>query len=57
MVTMNDELRIVVKTHMKSVSTWKEGEPVTVFWRDGYPCVRYESGNWWHYNLKRGTWF
>jgi hypothetical protein len=57
MVTMNDELRIVVKTHMESVSTWKEGEPVTVFWRDGYPCVRYESGNWWHYNLKRGTWF
>lgn len=54
---MDKELRQLVAKHKASFSEWKEGEPVKVFKRDGYDCVQYESGSWWHYNIKRGTWF
>lgn len=51
-----EKLRQLVKKH-KASCEWKEGKPIKVFHRDGYDCVQYESGNWWHYNTKHGTWF
>lgn len=36
---------------------WREGEPIEVFEADGLPCVRYESGNWWHYDIEKQEWF
>lgn len=53
---MGKELQALVDQHIGSCD-WREGKPVEVFHRDGYPCVRYESGNWWHYDLKHNTWF
>ena len=40
-----------------SLCDWREGEPTRLFTADGFPCVQYESGNWWHYDVERGTWF
>lgn len=54
---MTPELENIVKKHISTHSEWHEGEPVKVFRRDGLPCVQYESGAWWHYSLKSGTWF
>lgn len=56
MKIMDKELLSVVNKQ-KSICDWKEGEPVEIFKRDGFQCVKYESGNWWHYDLKRKTWF
>lgn len=28
-----------------------------VYTRDGMPCVKYESGAWWHYDITAGTWW
>lgn len=35
---------------LKKTDKWPDGEPVKV-WRDsdGYICIEYESGEWWHY--------
>lgn len=52
----NEDLQALVKRHMASCD-WQEGQPVEWFQQDGCPCVRYESGAWWHYDLKRRTWF
>lgn len=51
------ELRELVEKHQRQHEVWREGQPVEVFMSDGLPCVRYESGSWWHYDLKKGTWF
>lgn len=36
--------------HRKCCEKWQEGEPERA-WKDcdGYLCIRYESGRWWHY--------
>lgn len=36
---------------------WIYGKPVAVFQSDGYPCVRYETGAWWYYDVEYGTWW
>lgn len=54
---MDKAVQEVIKKHMETCEQWKEGKPVKVFLRDGYTCVKYESGAWWHYNLKTQTWF
>jgi hypothetical protein len=56
MEIMDKELLAVIDKQ-KSICDWQEGEPVEVFKRDGLPCVKYESGSWWHYDIKKGTWF
>lgn len=49
-------LQSVMEKHHRSCN-WKEGNAVRYFVRDGFPCVQYESGAWWHYDTVRGTWF
>jgi len=49
-------LQSVMEKHHRSCD-WKEGNAVRYFVRDGFPCVQYESGAWWHYDTVRGTWF
>lgn len=56
MEIMDKELLAVINKQ-KSICDWQEGEPVEVFKRDGLPCVKYESGSWWHYDVKKGTMF
>lgn len=47
----------LVRHQVSLCDDWHEGEPTRFFIADGFPCVQYESGNWWHYDLERGTWF
>lgn len=42
--------------HMHS-GTWSDGLPVKPFFKDGFCCIEYESGRWWHYDIDNGTWF
>ena len=43
--------------HKKAFSHWKEGD-IDKVWidKDGYMCIQYESGTWWHYS-EEGTWW
>lgn len=54
-VIMDHELKAVVELHKAVYSSL--GEVVRVFHRDGFPCVQYSTGNWWHYDVKKKTWF
>ena len=53
----NKDLAELVAKHQRQHETWREGEPVEVFLADGLPCVRYQSGNWWHYDTAKKVWF
>lgn len=33
------------------------GFPVAIYARGGCLCVRYESGDWFHYDLAAGNWW
>lgn len=35
----------------------KGNELVEIFKKDGYVCVRFQNGDWYHYELSLGTWF
>ena len=48
-------LSALMKCHQDSCS-WTDGPPVALFRADGCWCVRYASGNWWHYSLKDRVW-
>ena len=50
----NKELGELVKDHIKHCDEWHEGNPTEIFQCDGFPYVRYESGNWWFYDLLSG---
>lgn len=52
-----DGLQDLMEKHHKAVGEWKEGRAVSAFYQDGFPCVKYESGSWWHYDVDAGTWF
>lgn len=43
--------------HKKAFENWREGN-IDKVWidKDGYICIQYESGEWWHYNEK-GEWW
>ena len=47
---MNAQAMLAYQKHRKACSEWNEGY-VSEYWRDeeGILCVKYESGNWWHY--------
>lgn len=47
----------LMEKHRRAAGTWAEGEPLDFFEEGGLPCVRYESGAWWHYDVKKGTWY
>lgn len=36
---------------------WTHGNPCEVFMRDGLPCIRYDDGIWFHYDVVKGKWF
>ena len=40
-----------------TLTNWTHGRPVAVFIRDGFPCIRYADGMWWHYDLAKERWF
>lgn len=46
----DEEVQRIYKEHMKSWAEWGEGDPID-HWIDdnGYLCIRYRSGEWWHY--------
>lgn len=33
------------------------GQPVNIFAAEGFVCVKYENGQWFHYDLIEQTWF
>ncbi len=53
---ISDELAAVINRQI-AMCDWREGYPVEIFECDGYPCVRYESGAWWHYDVEKGEWW
>lgn len=53
---IDKDLQAVIDKQQR-ICTWKEGNAVEVFKRDGFPCVRYESGVWYHYNVVEQTWW
>lgn len=52
-----EALASLVKLHHNVYREWREGRLVEVFFKDGFPCVKYESGKWWHYDVKRQCWW
>lgn len=41
--------------HMAACENWRDGAPVDSWIdADGYYCIRYESGKWWHYSDANG---
>jgi len=40
------------KVHMNACEKWKQGD-IDNCWLDdsGYICIRYQSGEWWHYRV------
>lgn len=50
------DLMKMVTQHITLSSDWTDGPPVALFRADGCWCVRYASGNWWHYSLKDRVW-
>lgn len=55
------QVRIAFESHKSAFENWREGE-VKEYWidDDGYLCIRYESGEWWHYkdlDLPFPTWW
>lgn len=45
------------KSHKKAFETWRFGE-IDKVWidKDGFICIQYESGDWWHYNENEEWW-
>ncbi|SCJ02840.1 Uncharacterised protein [uncultured Ruminococcus sp.] len=43
--------------HQITTAKWTHGQPKAVFIRDGFPCIRYADGMWWHYDLAKERWF
>lgn len=35
----------------------KGNEIKEIFEKDGFPCVRFQNGDWYHYDLQAGTWW
>lgn len=52
-----DDLQRLIRKHHEAVGHWREGKAVSMFYQDGLPCVKYESGSWWHYDVDAGVWF
>ena len=47
-----DEVPVFVNIHMKAFENWREGKVAEVWFdEDNILCIKYESGNWWHYKL------
>ena len=48
------KMEFCYETHKFAFENWKEGKPVE-YWEEpgGIMCVRYESGEWWHYKQVR----
>ena len=46
------------EAHKKACEHWNEGGLAKVWIdKDGYLCIEYESGKWWHYNDKGEWWW
>lgn len=51
------DLLALMRTQVSMCDDWHEGEPIELFQCNGLPCIRYESGQWWHYDIERREWF
>lgn len=51
-----DQVTLFVNIHMSACENWREGK-ITKVWHDanGVLCIKYESGNWWHYKLNNNN--
>lgn len=44
------------KQHKKAFEIWNEGEIIDAWYdENNILCIKYESGNWWHYKLNDTT--
>ena len=55
--TIPSDVLALMRKQVALCDDWREGEPVELFTSDGLPCVRYESGQWWHYDTEKGAWY
>lgn len=49
-IVLEDLVLVLTNAHKQAVENWTEGE-IQEIWidKDGYVCIAYESGKWWHY--------
>ena len=52
----NLHLVALMVKHMHSCD-WVDGLPIKPFFKDGFSCIQYESGRWWHYDIDNLNWF
>ncbi len=62
MENFNSEIQEkILKTYEMQMGAFggliKGHELEEVFIKDNLPCVRFENGDWYHYNLQDGTWY
>lgn len=53
------ELNLLIQIAYRQVASgqWPHGKPLEIFVQDHHPCIRYQNGMWWHYDLVKGQWF
>lgn len=57
-VLQEDMKMAAIKLAMKQIELGEShGNAIEMFYADGWPCIRYQDGQWWHYNVVKGTWF
>lgn len=57
-VVQEDVKMEAIKLAMKQIEMGEShGKAVEMFYTDGWPCIRYQDGQWWHYNIVKGVWF
>lgn len=53
---MGNAVKEFSNTHREASGAWTHGEPEHCWTdQDGYLCIRYEDGSWWHYGEKNGV--
>jgi len=44
-----------IMTHKRAIQQWQHGEPKNTWIDDdGFFCIEYDDGEWWHYGYKDG---
>jgi hypothetical protein len=44
-------------SRQQSSCDWTHGNVIKYFNADGFPCARFQDGEWWHYDIKNQCWW
>jgi hypothetical protein len=51
-----EAMKNVIKKQ-QSMCDWTHGRIIMFFVDNGYPCVKFKDGEWWHYDLPNQSWW